>query len=89
MPDDERQHAEVAGSKSGDQFVPVKKSTIETSLEELERRHEQRDDDPDRRRDRDERAEGEDALDDVLAEAPAPGAELEPRARGQLGIDAN
>ena len=41
--------------------------------EELDRRDEQRDDDPDRRRDRDERAEGEDDLDRVLAPAPPGG----------------
>ena len=37
-------------------------------LEELERRDEQRDHDPDGRRDRDERAYGENAPDDVLAQ---------------------
>ncbi len=53
-------------------------------LEELERRHEERDHDPDGRGDGDQRANGEDALDDVLAVPPPLGAELWRRARGQV-----
>ena len=43
--------------------------------EELDRRHDQRDDDADGRQNRDQGAEGEDDLDDVLAPAPAFGAQ--------------
>ena len=50
-------------------------------LEELERGHEERDHDPDRRRDRDQRAHEEDALDDVLPDPAALGAEPRLRAR--------
>ena len=44
--------------------------------EELDRREEERDDDPDGRRYGDEGAQGEDALDDVLAPAPSCRSEL-------------
>ena len=57
--------------KSGDQSVAREEVDDADLAEELDRRHEQRDDDPDRRRHRDERAEGEDALDDVLAPVPS------------------
>jgi hypothetical protein len=45
--------------------------------EELERRDEERDDDPDRRQDRDQGAKGEDDFDDVLAPAAAGGAQAD------------
>ena len=60
-----------AGSKSGAQSVPVRKSTIEISPKNSNAGAEERDDDPDSRRHGHESAEGEDDLDDVLAPAPA------------------
>ena len=58
-----------AGSKSGAHSVPVKNSTIETSWKNSNAGMKQRDDDPDRRRDGDERAEAEEPLDHELAVA--------------------
>ena len=77
------------GSKSGAQFVPVRKSTIGISWKNSNAGTNSAIDDPDRRRDRDQRADAEDALDDVLARCGGAGRGAEaPRPQSASG-DAN
>ncbi len=64
--------------------VPVTKSTIDTSRKNSIAGSKSATHDPERRQDGDERAEGEDALDDVLAPAPALGAEPDRPRAGEL-----
>ena len=80
-PDEQRLDAERGGLEERGPAVAREEVDERDLAEELDRRLEQRDDDPDRRRDRDEGAEGEDDLDDVLAPAPAVGAQPD---RGRL-----
>ena len=73
MPATSGRTPKLDGSNSGAQFVPLRNVQSETSLKNSIAGNEERDDDPDRGQDRDERAQGEDDLDDVLAPAPAGG----------------
>ena len=68
---DERQHAEL---RFAEERRPLRAGEVVPDrdlAEELDRGQEERNDDPDGRCHRDEGAEGEDALDDVLAPAPS------------------
>ena len=81
---DERQHPELRVAEERCPLLAGEVVPDRDLLEEFDRRQEECDDDPDGRCHRDEGAEGEDALDDVVAPAPSRRSELERQERARV-----